>query len=71
MDGQWINAENVFEIAHKINSDAIDNEIRSKHPCGANGLFCDGSARFLGEEMALKTLAAICTRAKGEIVDGF
>jgi prepilin-type processing-associated H-X9-DG protein len=71
MDGQWINGENVFEVVCKINSDIVDNEIRSNHPGGANGLFCDGSVRFLNEETNLKTLAAICTRAGGEIVDEF
>lgn len=75
-DGQWINARNVFDQAYAINyrpppGEYVENEIRSKHPGGANALFCDGSARFLGEKMDLKTLAAICTRQGGEIVDKF
>ncbi len=44
-DGQWINARNVFDQAYAINrAPAFENDIRSKHPGGANGLFCDGSA---------------------------
>ena len=75
-DGQWINGRNVFDQAYAINyrpppGEFVENEIRSQHPGGANALFCDGSARFLAEQMKLDTLAAICTRAGGEIVDGF
>jgi prepilin-type processing-associated H-X9-DG protein len=77
-DGQWINGLNIFDQAYAINfppdlAHGIypENEIRSDHPGGANGLFCDGSARFLSETMELRTLAAICTRAGGEIVDEF
>lgn len=70
-DGQWINARNVFDQAFAINkAPAFENDIRSKHPGGANALFCDGSARFLAETMDLKPLAAICTRALGEVVIG-
>lgn len=68
-DGQWINARNVFDQAYAINrAPAFENDIRSKHPGGANGLFCDGSAHFLSETMELPTLAAICTRAGREVV---
>jgi prepilin-type N-terminal cleavage/methylation domain-containing protein/prepilin-type processing-associated H-X9-DG protein len=69
LDGQWINARNVFDQAYPINAaPAFENDIRSKHPGGANGLFCDGSARFLEETMDLKALAAICTREGLEVV---
>jgi prepilin-type N-terminal cleavage/methylation domain-containing protein/prepilin-type processing-associated H-X9-DG protein len=71
-DGQWINARNVFDQAFAINAaPPFENDIRSNHPGGANGLFADGSARFLKETMNLRTLAAICTRAGGEIVGEF
>jgi len=74
-DGQWINALNVFDVAHQINPPSspftnIDNEIRSLHPGGANGLFCDGSVRFLTEELPRETLAAICTRDGRELIEG-
>ena len=72
-DMQWINARNLFDQAYAINErptpqHPLENEIRSRHPGGANGLFVDGSVRFLREEMALDVLAAICTRAGGETV---
>jgi prepilin-type processing-associated H-X9-DG protein len=71
-DGQWINGQNVFVVSYPINTPPNgDNEIRSKHPGGANGLFCDGSARFLSQEMELDTLKAICTRAGKEIIEPF
>ncbi len=69
-DGQWINGRNVFDQAFAINrAPPFENDIRSEHAGGANGLFCDGSARFLFETMELKVLAAICTRAGNEVVE--
>ncbi len=68
-DGQWINGRNVFDQAFAINkAPAFENDIRSKHPNGAQGLFCDSSVHFLSETMELTVLAALCTRARGEIV---
>jgi prepilin-type N-terminal cleavage/methylation domain-containing protein/prepilin-type processing-associated H-X9-DG protein len=70
-DGQWINGRNIFDQAFAINAaPAFENDIRSLHPGGANGLLADGAARFLSESMNLRTLAAICTRAGGEVVSG-
>lgn len=67
-DGQWINGLNVFDQAFAINqAPSYENDIRSKHPGGANGVFCDGSVHFLTEGMDLEVLAAICTRAGGEV----
>jgi prepilin-type N-terminal cleavage/methylation domain-containing protein/prepilin-type processing-associated H-X9-DG protein len=71
-DGQWINGKNVFDQAYPINqAPAFENDIRSQHGGGANGLLADGSARFLAERMDLDTLAAICTREGGEIIEKF
>ncbi len=71
-DGQWINALNVFDQAFPINrAPPFENDIRSNHPGGANGLLSDGSVRFLNENMELSTLAAICTRDGGEVVGEF
>jgi hypothetical protein len=70
-DGQWINGRNIFDQAFPINqAPPFENDIRSEHPNGALGLFCDGSVRFLYESMELKPLAAVCTRAGGEIITG-
>jgi prepilin-type N-terminal cleavage/methylation domain-containing protein/prepilin-type processing-associated H-X9-DG protein len=70
-DGQWINGLNIFDQAYAINWEpppgtAKENEIRSDHSGGANGLFCDGTARFLSQGMDIHVLGAICTRAGGE-----
>jgi prepilin-type N-terminal cleavage/methylation domain-containing protein/prepilin-type processing-associated H-X9-DG protein len=72
-DMQWINARNLFDQAYAINErpspqHPLENEIRSRHPGGANGLFVDGSVRFLRDDMPLDVLAAICTRAGGETI---
>ena len=40
----------------------------SGHGGGANVVFCDGSVHFLSERMALSTLQALSTRARGEII---
>ncbi|MBN2290877.1 MAG: DUF1559 domain-containing protein [Pirellulales bacterium] len=70
-DGQWINGLNVFDQAYTINARGKrENEMRSLHSGGgANGLFCDGSVRFLSEQLDKTVVAAICTRAGGEITD--
>ena len=68
-DGQWINAANVFDVAYAVNhAPAIENDIKSYHPGGANGLFCDGAVHFLAESLDVQILAAICTRNGGEPV---
>lgn len=74
-DGQWINARNVYDVAQPVNytpqaGTIPENEIQSLHTGGANGVFCDGSVRFLSKGMDTATLAAICTRAAGDVVSG-
>jgi prepilin-type N-terminal cleavage/methylation domain-containing protein len=71
-DMQWINGKNVFDVAYPINqAPPIENDLRSKHFHGVNGLFADGNARFLSEDMDLNILAAICTRNGREPVGEF
>ena len=71
-DGEWINGRNVFDQAFAINAaPAFENDIRSNHPGGANGVFADGHVQFLTETMDLFTLGAICTRASGEVANDF
>jgi prepilin-type N-terminal cleavage/methylation domain-containing protein len=66
-DGQWINGRNIFDQAFAINSAPVyENDIRSQHPRGANGLLADGAVRFLIDGIDLRVLAAICTRAGRE-----
>jgi prepilin-type N-terminal cleavage/methylation domain-containing protein/prepilin-type processing-associated H-X9-DG protein len=45
-----------------------DHEAYSFHPGGANAVFADGSVHFLGAGMSVRTLAALITRAGGEVV---
>ena len=71
-DAQWINGRNIFDQAFSINqAPAFENDIRSEHPGGANGVFCDGSVRFLSDSMDDQPLAAICTRGLGEVVGDY
>jgi type II secretory pathway pseudopilin PulG len=68
-DGQWINGRNIFDQAFAINAaPPYENDIRSEHPGGAQGVMVAGSVHFLAETMDTRTLAGLCTRAGGEVV---
>jgi prepilin-type N-terminal cleavage/methylation domain-containing protein/prepilin-type processing-associated H-X9-DG protein len=45
-----------------------EGEVYSFHPGGANALFADGSVRFLKASVSIRVLAAVVTRAGGEVV---
>jgi prepilin-type processing-associated H-X9-DG protein len=45
-----------------------DGEVYSFHPGGANAVFADGHVQFLPASMSIQTLAALVTRAGGEVV---
>jgi prepilin-type N-terminal cleavage/methylation domain-containing protein/prepilin-type processing-associated H-X9-DG protein len=47
-----------------------DGEVYSFHPGGANAVFADGSVHFLRANMTINVLAALITRAGGEVVPG-
>ena len=71
-DGQWINGRNIFDQAFGINiAPEFENDIRSRHPRGANAAMADGSTHFLNDSISLEVLAAICTRDGGEPVTKF
>ncbi len=44
-----------------------DNEPYSFHSGGANFLFADGHVQFVRDSVSLRTMAALCTRAGGEV----
>lgn len=71
-DGQWSNGRNVFLQSGRINDPqawAGDNEIRSRHPGLAIGLFADGHVQTMSNETDLRILAGWITRAGGEVVE--
>jgi prepilin-type processing-associated H-X9-DG protein len=68
MDGEWADGENIFDSGLPINAQQ-NNEIWSDHPGGAQVLYCDGSVHFLSEALSLSLLAALCTRAGGEVTE--
>ncbi len=68
MDGEWADGENIFDAGGPINA-LQNNEIWSDHPGGAQVLYCDGSVHFLPDSLDTNVLAALCTRAGGEVVE--
>ncbi len=68
-DSEWINGNNVFVQAGGINDPHAwigDNEIRSQHTGGAMLLFADSHVHFVSENIELKVLGGLITRAGGE-----
>ncbi len=47
-----------------------EKQVYSFHPGGANAVFADGSVHFLQAGMSIQVLAALVTRAGGELVPG-
>jgi prepilin-type N-terminal cleavage/methylation domain-containing protein/prepilin-type processing-associated H-X9-DG protein len=47
-----------------------DGEVYAFHPSGANTVFADGSVHFLSAATSIRVLAALITRAGGEVVPG-
>jgi prepilin-type N-terminal cleavage/methylation domain-containing protein/prepilin-type processing-associated H-X9-DG protein len=71
--GAWADGNSVFPVEKQINADTADvawtqNEIHAEHKGGANGLHCDGSVHFFGENMDAVILWSLCSRDGGEII---
>jgi prepilin-type processing-associated H-X9-DG protein/prepilin-type N-terminal cleavage/methylation domain-containing protein len=77
--GPWASGANGFSVAGSAPDGATRpgpcavnctnyGELYSFHPGGANVVFADGSVRFLQAGISLRVLAALITRAGGEIV---
>ena len=67
----WVSGHNVFDQSAPINArppSELGEELTSQHPGGVNVLFADGSVRFLKNTTNVVPLAALCTRALGEVV---
>jgi prepilin-type N-terminal cleavage/methylation domain-containing protein/prepilin-type processing-associated H-X9-DG protein len=72
INAMWISGHNLFDQSKPINARPpaeFGEELASQHPGGANALFADGSVHFLKQTMDVRPLAALCTRAGGEVVD--
>ena len=79
MHGIWLSVRNMFDQSAPINTLATyapqyvffdyGQELNSYHPSGAQALFADGGVRFLSEQIANQTLAALFSRAGGEVID--
>ncbi|MDO4584342.1 MAG: DUF1559 domain-containing protein [Planctomycetia bacterium] len=68
-DGQWISSYNVMDQCAGINDPSVtENEIRSDHVGGANVVFADSHVQMLTSSLSLEVLAALCTRASGEVI---
>lgn len=66
-DGQWINGRSLFDQAFAVNAaPRFENDIRSEHRGGAQGVLADAAVKFLTNDTDLRVLAALCTRAGGE-----
>ncbi len=78
MHSLWISVRNFCDQSAPINTPATSatqyvftdfgQEISSYHAGGAFTLYADGSAHFLSESMNNAILAALCSRAGGEVI---
>ena len=62
---------NIFDQSAPINArppSEFGEELTSQHPGGVNTLFADGSVHFLKNSTNVVPLAALCTRALGEVL---
>lgn len=71
INAMWISGHNLFDQSAPINArppSEHGEELTSQHPGGVNALFVDGSVHFLKNSTNVVPLAALCTRAMGEVV---
>lgn len=72
--GAWISGKNVGHVSKRINAEKPPKawgkeRIHSEHSGGAHFLFCDGSLRFLRNDLKKDVLKGICSRDGEEIID--
>jgi prepilin-type processing-associated H-X9-DG protein len=79
--GPWASSANAVVIAGSSGDGASepgpcgincsnDRQPYSFHAGGCNSLFADGAVHFLSAGMSIRVLAALATRAGGEVVAG-
>jgi prepilin-type N-terminal cleavage/methylation domain-containing protein/prepilin-type processing-associated H-X9-DG protein len=78
LGGPWSAPANLVELGGNLmgvgeDSPGIINRSNNQqpysfHPGGVNGLFADGSVRFLGSNLDVRTLAGLVSRAGGEVI---
>ena len=69
VDGTTINADGTISFPGTCSINCTnDYEIYSTHTGGAHAAFADGSVRFLSASISIGTLAALTTRAGGEVI---
>jgi prepilin-type N-terminal cleavage/methylation domain-containing protein/prepilin-type processing-associated H-X9-DG protein len=71
INAMWVSGHNIFDQSAPINArprSEFGEELTSQHPGGVNVVFADGSVHFLKNSTALPPLAALCTRALGEVL---
>ena len=70
-NAMWISGHNIFDQSAPINArppTEYGEELTSQHSGGVNTLFGDGSVHFLKNQTNPVVLAALCTRALGEVL---
>ena len=71
INAMWVSGHNIFDQSAPINArppSEYGEELTSQHPGGVNTLFADGSVHFLKNTTNVVPLAALCTRALGEVL---
>ena len=71
INAMWASGHNIFDQSAPINArppSEYGEELTSQHPGGVNTLFADGSVHFLKNTTNVVPLAALCTRAMGEVL---
>ena len=71
INAMWVSGHNIFDQSAPINArppSEFGEELTSQHSGGVNTLFVDGSVHFLKNSMNVVPLAALCTRALGEVL---
>ena len=71
INAMWVSGHNIFDQSAPINArppSEYGEELTSQHPGGVNTLFADGSVHFLKNTTNVVPLAALCTRAMGEVL---